>query len=56
MKIADKEISQPAGMKQSGGQSGFKQKILAFASLIILVIVFSLSSSNFFNSQILSEF
>ncbi|WP_143762388.1 MULTISPECIES: ABC transporter permease [Paenibacillus] len=35
-------------MKQSGGQSGFKQKILAFASLIILVIVFSLSSSNFF--------
>ncbi|OMD59166.1 ABC transporter permease [Paenibacillus odorifer] len=48
MKIADKEISQPAGMKQSGGQSGFKQKILAFASLIILVIVFSLSSSNFF--------
>nr|WP_248548851.1 ABC transporter permease [Paenibacillus odorifer] len=35
-------------MKQSGGQSGFKQKLLAFASLIILVIVFSLSSSNFF--------
>ncbi|WP_445670871.1 ABC transporter permease [Paenibacillus sp. FSL L8-0506] len=35
-------------MKQMGGQSGFKQKLLAFASLIILVIVFSLSSSNFF--------
>ncbi|MEK3862375.1 ABC transporter permease [Paenibacillus sp. FSL H7-0716] len=35
-------------MKQTGGQSGFKQKLLAFASLIILVIVFSLSSSNFF--------
>ncbi|MEK4452254.1 ABC transporter permease [Paenibacillus sp. FSL L8-0506] len=48
MKIADKEISQPVGMKQMGGQSGFKQKLLAFASLIILVIVFSLSSSNFF--------
>ncbi|OME10908.1 ABC transporter permease [Paenibacillus odorifer] len=48
MKIADKGIGQPAGMKQTGGQSGFKQKLLAFASLIILVIVFSLSSSNFF--------
>ncbi|WP_342410905.1 ABC transporter permease [Paenibacillus sp. FSL R10-2778] len=35
-------------MKQTGGQSGFKQKLLAFASLIILVIVFSISSSNFF--------
>ncbi|AIQ24227.1 ribose ABC transporter permease [Paenibacillus sp. FSL H7-0737] len=34
--------------KQTGAQSGFKQKLLAFASLIILVIVFSVASSNFF--------
>ncbi|WP_339314698.1 ABC transporter permease [Paenibacillus sp. FSL R10-2734] len=48
MKIAGKLISQPIGSKQSGAQSGFKQKLLAFASLIILVIVFSIASSNFF--------
>ncbi|AIQ36077.1 ribose ABC transporter permease [Paenibacillus sp. FSL R5-0345] len=36
------------GSKQAGAQSGFKQKLLAFASLIILVIVFSIASSNFF--------
>lgn len=49
MKIADKGISQSIGSKQAGAQSGFKQKLLAFASLIILVIVFSIASSNFFN-------
>ncbi|MEK5254936.1 MULTISPECIES: ABC transporter permease [unclassified Paenibacillus] len=48
MKIADKGISQSIGSKQAGAQSGFKQKLLAFASLIILVIVFSIASSNFF--------
>ncbi|WP_340003417.1 ABC transporter permease [Paenibacillus sp. FSL K6-0276] len=48
MRIANKVISQPIGSKQTGGQSGFKQKLLAFASLIILVIVFSVASSNFF--------
>lgn len=48
MKIADKRISQSTGSKQAGAQSGFKQKLLAFASLIILVIVFSIASSNFF--------
>ncbi len=48
MKIADKGISQPISSKQTGSQSGFKQKLLAFASLIILVIVFSVASSNFF--------
>ncbi|OZQ69075.1 ribose ABC transporter permease [Paenibacillus sp. VTT E-133280] len=48
MKIADQGISQPIGSKQTGAQSGFKQKLLAFASLIILVIVFSVASSNFF--------
>jgi ribose transport system permease protein len=48
MKIADKGISQPIGSKQTRTQSGFKQKLLAFASLIILVIVFSVASSNFF--------
>ncbi|MEK4237446.1 ABC transporter permease [Paenibacillus sp. FSL H7-0714] len=48
MKIADKGISQPISSKQTGAQSGFKQKLLAFASLIILLIVFSVASSNFF--------
>lgn len=48
MKIASKGISQPIRSKQTGAQSGFKQKLLAFASLIILVIVFSVASSNFF--------
>ncbi|OMD37720.1 ABC transporter permease [Paenibacillus odorifer] len=48
MKIAGKGISQPISSKQNGAQSGFKQKLLAFASLIILVIVFSVASSNFF--------
>lgn len=48
MKVADKGISQPIGSKQTGAQSGFKQKLLAFASLIILVIIFSIASSNFF--------
>lgn len=48
MKIVDKGISQSISSKQTGAQSGFKQKLLAFASLIILVIVFSVASSNFF--------
>ncbi|WP_313641505.1 ABC transporter permease [Paenibacillus sp.] len=48
MKIADKGNSKPIGSKQTGAQTGFKQKLLAFASLIILVIIFSLASSNFF--------
>ncbi|MNO35899.1 Ribose transport system permease protein RbsC [compost metagenome] len=48
MKIADQGISRPISSKQTGTQSGFKQKLLAFASLIILVIVFSVASNNFF--------
>ncbi|MFD0617228.1 ABC transporter permease [Paenibacillus sp. GCM10027629] len=45
--IVEKQPVQTRQKKAAAG-SGAKQKILAFASLIVLIVVFSLSSSNFF--------
>jgi ribose transport system permease protein len=41
-------LKTPATIRSSGSKTGATQKLLAFASLILLILVFSLSSSNFF--------